>query len=341
MRRSRPLPPRPSRAARALALGFALVAVLAASASVRAQPGDAQPEPDAPRLGGEGGEGEEGEQREQGEEAPAPGRSAQELAARLAEAEDAWFFGSYPEVVRILSPLLVPTPDPNLAHDQLLRGYELLGASLHFQFGPDRSEPAFVALLYLEPDHDLDPFVFPESMRRYLDNLRDALRVELEAIRRERRRGVYSGQLFVGRTVERRSLVVSMLPFGIGHFLNGERGWGTFYLVTELLLGGVSMGMYMANEVARGDDGYFDDVGPAETRQLIQVGTGVAFFVVLVANIAHGAVVHQDVIETRYEILDGPPEDFLGPSSSAPPPIRGVWGGPTPDGWVVGFGWSF
>ncbi len=97
------------------------------------------------------------------------------------------------------------------------------------------------------------------------------------------------------------------------------------------------MAMFVANEAARNDNGFYDDVGAAQTRQAIQVGVGIAFFVVLAANIVHGAAIHEDVIETTYEILDAPPEDFFAPTE----PRGSVYWEIYDDGWSAGVGWAF
>lgn len=43
--------------------------------------------------------------------------------------------------------------------------------------------------------------------------------------------------------VEKRSRLYAFVPFGVGQFQNGDKGWGWFFLTTEALLGGTSIGL--------------------------------------------------------------------------------------------------
>ena len=45
----------------------------------------------------------------------------------------------------------------------------------------------------------------------------------------------------------------------------------------------------------------------------------------------HGAVIHEDIVQTSYDIIDEPPEDFMEPQSSLP----------RFDGWASDDGWMF
>jgi hypothetical protein len=86
----------------------------------------------------------------------------------------------------------------------------------------------------------------------------------------------------------------------------------------------------MANEADRDLEGFFPDVETAQTRQDIQVGTAIAFFILAAANIVHGALIHEDVVETSYGLVDEadpedlPPEPEIEPESRILTPDWGV-----------------
>jgi hypothetical protein len=135
---------------------------------------------------------------------------------------------------------------------------------------PD-AERHLSSLLKLDPDHSLDPFVFPPSAIAYFEKLRDQMknvltlirqekrlraeREKQEAIERERvekerqqmqqRIDELSRRMTV-RTVERRNFFVNLVPFGAGQFQQGRTGPGVLLAITEGTLAATSIIAYWA-----------------------------------------------------------------------------------------------
>ncbi|MBN1947429.1 MAG: hypothetical protein JW797_17290 [Bradymonadales bacterium] len=228
----------------------------------------------------------------------------------LEEGENSWLYGDYGAVIHLLAPALFPEPQGEWNPDQLMQAYVLVGSSYFFLGERDAAQQAFHALLRLEPDYELDRLLYPATVVSFLNDTRVLYEEELDGIRQSRGQTPIEqpgGILYVERRIAERSWWVSTLPFGIGHFSNRQTGWGIAYLVSEVLLGASSIGMYLAGESLRDGDGYFEDADRAETYRTIQLVTGYSFFAVLLVNIVHGAIIHEGVIETSYRTVAEPP----------------------------------
>ena len=237
--------------------------------------------------------------------------------ARYDFARDWWLYGDYEQVVILLTPLLLPEPPDTLENDILIDAYFMLGAS-HFFMGnrPAAVNPLY-RLLLLEPDFDIDPFLYPPGLIRELNQIKDVNQEELDRIRHERAGGTDTNPgeiVYIERRIEERSIIVSMIPFGIGHFSNDEPAWGTVYLVTEVLLGATSLGFYLANELEFTPEPRtgptFPDNELADTRQQLHIATGVAFWSLILLNIVHGLIIHEDVVEVSFGVVEEPDEPF-------------------------------
>ena len=178
----------------------------------------------------------------------APGAGEQgDLAAVQSEFE----FGRYREVLERAERRI---DRGGMDEASLIQWHKLAGLAA---FNLKRTEPAqrhIAALLRLDPDFALDPFVYPPPAVAFVEKQRQALAPELDRIRAERRAQAeaarraaeeraalarqaeeqrrqieeMSRQVTV-RTVEKRSFLVNFVPFGAGQFQNGQRG-------TELLV---------------------------------------------------------------------------------------------------------
>jgi tetratricopeptide (TPR) repeat protein len=265
------------------------------------------------------------------------GRSqAEPLTDPLEYAENAWQYGDYVEVVETLNPLVHPDPDARLDNEQLTYVYEILGASYYFLDESIKATDALLELLRLHPDHQLDAFLYPPSLLSRIEEIRADNQEELDAIRRAQSGDITPGVgeiVYVERRVQERSMLVSMIPFGVGQFVNDEAGWGLFYLLAEVGLFATSAVMYVSNENDRDDRGFFNEPLRAQSRQEIQLTTSAIGLVLVIANVVHGVVMHEDVVEVSYGVIDAPDETlepsnqlllFLGPSAAV-------------DGWVIGF----
>ena len=231
------------------------------------------------------------------------------FSVALERAENAWVFGDFDEVIEALEPHLLPTAPP-VDPRTLTRAYGRLGASAVYAERAEIADAAFLALLRLDSGHELNPLIYPNTVIRYFEQVRETYADELG----DGEPDVAPGEtVFVERSVERQPRLVSMAPFGYGFFARGEPGIGSAWLVTEVALGATSLGMYLANETARDDEtGAIVRTNTTQRRRTIQIVTGTGFFVAIAANVLHGALAHRSISSVEYRTLDEPPPEFRG-----------------------------
>lgn len=231
------------------------------------------------------------------------------FADALERAENAWVFGDFDEVIEALEPHLLPTAPP-IEPRTLIRAYGRLGASAVYAERTDLADAAFLALLQLDSGHELNPLIYPNTVIRYFEQVRETYADQIGDTEPD----VAPGEtVFVERSVERQPRAVSMAPFGYGFYARGEPGIGTAWLVTELTLGATSLGMYIANETARDSEtGAIVRTSTTERRRTVQIITGTGFFVAIAANVLHGALAHRSISSVEYRTLDEPPPEFRG-----------------------------
>ncbi|WP_164014001.1 tetratricopeptide repeat protein [Pyxidicoccus trucidator] len=145
-----------------------------------------------------------------------------------------------------------------LAEHELVELHKLAGLAA---FNLGRTEDAtrhLRALLRLDPDYGLDPFVVPPPAVAFLDALKEEMSSELEFLRQEqrlrqerekaeaerrererveaevqRRRAEELASQVTVRTVEKRNFLVNFVPFGAGQFQQGRTSLGIVFAATE------------------------------------------------------------------------------------------------------------
>lgn len=159
----------------------------------------------------------------------------------------------------------------NFTDEQRVRLHEIAGMSA-FNLGDFKeAQQHFLQLLQLDPDFQLDPFaVAPPAIKLFEQVRRDAadslalvrqqlaLRAEQnrrDAAERERKRleeeerRLRVAQLterVTVRTVERHPVLLNLVPFGTGQFLQGRVAWGTVFAVTEAVFALTSIISWLA-----------------------------------------------------------------------------------------------
>ena len=164
-------------------------------------------------------------------------------------------------------------------------------------------------LLEVEPDYVLDPLEFPAEVQRAFARVKadlnerraqDAARRSAEEVAsrnaRERAQAVERERLErlielarTERTVQNRSRLVAMLPFGVGQYQNGHDGLGLLLAVTEgvLLAGSITAYAFHQNlrDQVPADDRYDDArLAEAASRYINQISFGL-FAVVAITGI--------------------------------------------------------
>ena len=193
--------------------------------------------------------------------------------------------GQYQQTVETIKPLLYPRVQLADAKE-LIEAHYLLGVSYFFLKKKPEAKAEFRSILFIDPDYKLDPETEDTEVYTEFNATKRELKKELDDIRKKREeeeQKTRQPQVQTEITVRERSPLYNWVPFGAPQFQAGRPGWGTFFLVSQGVLGGTSFGFF-AYQVLR--YGLFDprypreDFGTIQTMQTIQIGTGAAFLLV-------------------------------------------------------------
>lgn len=178
--------------------------------------------------------------------------------------------GKYADVVRRVEDSFAVA---NFTDAQRIKLLELSAVSSFNTGDVKAAQSTFFALLKLNPDHILDPFAVPPPAIKVFEQVKrdnvDALnlvrqqltlraeqdkraaaereRLAKEEDDRKRQQALRDGSITV-RTVEKRSFIVNLLPFGAGQFQQGRMGAGAAFAVVEGLTAILSLVSYFAIE---------------------------------------------------------------------------------------------
>lgn len=222
-------------------------------------------------------------------------------------AENSFIYGDYLDVVQVLEPRLLPAAPAGVEDTVLIRAYTLLGTAAHFETLDEVAESAFLELLLRDPRFRLDPLLYPPRVIERFEGVREANSERLDALLAEDEPGAV---VYVEREVTEQSLFVSILPFGYGFFASDRDVAGMSYAIAEAGFGAAMIGLFLTNELARGDDGYFDDAERARNRGRAQIAMASAFSATVLANIIHGAVTHDRTRRVDFRTLTEPPPEL-------------------------------
>src|SRR5215470_12654109 len=205
--------------------------------------------------------------------AVASAAAAQEVAptsdeAELAAAQSDFEFGKYRQVLDRAEQRIDRS---GLDDAALLQWHRLAGLAAFNLKRMDQAQRHIAAVLRIDPDFALDPFVYPPPAVAFVEKQRQAMAPELDRIRAERRaqesaarkaaeeRAALTRQAeeerrkleemsrqVTVRTVEKRSFLVNFVPFGAGQFQQGRVAAGTGFAIAESLLAVTSIVAYFA-----------------------------------------------------------------------------------------------
>jgi hypothetical protein len=184
----------------------------------------------------------------------AAGQPASPVDPELARVRTDFEYGNYADTLKRASERI---DRGNLSEAEVVELHKYAGLSAFYLGQKSEAERHLWALLQLEPDYSLDPFVVPPQAVAYFEALRKERAPQLDAIRDERRRRAerareaeererarveneqqrrqleeLARQASVTR-VRSQSYVVNFLPFGFGQFQQGRTKTGVVFAVTE------------------------------------------------------------------------------------------------------------
>ncbi len=172
---------------------------------------------------------------------------------RFELAKNAFYYQDYARSVKLLEPLLLPQPTLPSATD-VRQAREMLGASYWFKKNKAGFKQQFTLLLQDEPRFELDAFYYPPEMVADFQELKGQL-VELGIIKLPTEELKKQKEVIViEKTVEKRSFLPTIIPFGVGQFANGQdaKGYGFLSASAVLLATNIGSWLYMYSAQATG-----------------------------------------------------------------------------------------
>jgi hypothetical protein len=210
---------------------------------------------------------------------PATGHAtpSQELARARAE----FTRGQYQTAIAILAPQLQRIRE----QAQLIEAHYLLFVAYFYTNDHKRAREEIGALLYHDPDYTLDPVVESSLVYAFFEGVKNDLRLQRDEWRKKKEQEAEarrrpSREVLVTRVVHDRSPWENFIPFGVGQFRNGQSGKGWFFAVSQLVSGGTSVGLFVAQAVQYGIPSKgvpLSDIDGLRTRQVVQIGAGAVF----------------------------------------------------------------
>jgi hypothetical protein len=257
--------------------------------------------------------------------------------------------GKFAEASRRANESLAVT---NFLDNQRTKLHELSGLSLFNLGDMNGAQAEFLRLLRVNPDHILDPFAVPPAAIKVFEDVRHANADTLNLVRQqialkldqEKRAAAERAKLraeederarraslstITLRTVEKRSMLVNLIPFGAGQFQQDRVGMGALFAISEGLMGALSIASFIAIEMlytdiridftnaltadGKGRDSITVRGIPAERRPQERVwsglkyGSGIAFYALWALGIGEAIWHHQGEVVTEKQITASKP----------------------------------
>lgn len=230
----------------------------------------------------------------------------------FSEGVNAYLYGDYPTAVERLRPLV--QPDVLLGPNDAAKAYEYLGLSFYFLDDLEQSRDYFERLIRLRPDWALDPVLVPaptitfyNEIQREMEDEIESQRIALETLKRqeeERRIRANTREIIIENRTN--SLFVACMPFGLGQFQNDQNRLGIFFLGTEVIAIGLSMGFFVAVEDMRMDNGLFahEDYEHAKNLQKAQLISGGLAIGLMVGGVLQALVSYRDQKNVQRTVIE-------------------------------------
>ncbi|MHB8416478.1 MAG: hypothetical protein ACYDCL_00270 [Myxococcales bacterium] len=291
--------------------------------------------------------------------APPPAARAEPAALQnpveaLRQAKNSFDYGSYEQAAK-LAEQLVETHALERPQDEI-EAFRLLGLARYFQHQAVPARDAFVNLLSLDPDYQLDPFYVPPQAIAFFESVRSDNQALLQPIRERRRAAQEALRLeeearqklltqmktppevpkikLVNVRVERHSPAIALLPFGAGQFQNGNPKLAWALLIPEAVLAATSVLCYSWYLLHRLPDGNFDaqDYNAAIAVRAVQISAGGAFLGLWAFGAGEALYHFNSTVTVREEEAapQTPPQQPAKPAPSGPAVKAAI--GPIPGG---------
>lgn len=265
----------------------------------------------------------------------APAFAASDL---LKNARNTFEYGNYEEANRLAEALIA---SHQLSEERdLVEAYRIAGLASFYLSRPEAARRQFVALLSVDPDYAMDPFLVPPAAVAFFDGVkrdneslllpireRRKAMAEQERLAEEARRRLIDENLrrqiepdrpIMVQRVETHTFLTNFVPFGAGQFQENRPVVGTL-LASAQVLGLATFAFSFAKiESLRDDTGKYAhaDVGTAQNFAKAK-WTGLAVFGATAIFGVADSLWRYEPVTTRIEALPQPPSR---PSPGPVPP---------------------
>jgi tetratricopeptide (TPR) repeat protein len=240
-------------------------------------------------------------------------------AQDLADAREAFRVGAYDKAMPLLDLLLYP--DAQLARTEDLVEAHVLLAVCHFEVGNERNAAKeFEEALYLDLELTLDTLLFTEEAVDFFDDVKQRVKEKAEQDARVRELAEERDRLQAALenlvVIERRPYWINFLPLGAGQFQNGQKNKGTAFFISEAVLGGTSIGIFVWQWQKFGFGGQvpLEDASLVRRMQQIQITTGLSALGIMAWGIVDALINYEPTTQLKAD------ESFLPTDFNKPLP---------------------
>ncbi len=222
----------------------------------------------------------------------------------LEKARESFLAGDFEAAVGRFSALLYPTS--RLAEAaSIAEAHLLLGVSYFETRQRKSAEREFEEALFLNSSLRLDANLFSADAIDFFETVRSDIEKKAKAAAESeqltRKQQAFDRALENFVVLEKRRYFVNYLPFGAGQFQNGQTKKGIAFLSGETLTGGASVGLWSYQVIKYGFRGRVprDEVSTVNTLQVLQIGSGAAFWALFAWGVADSLSNYQHEIKRK------------------------------------------
>ncbi len=182
-----------------------------------------------------------------------------------------FYHKNFENAINLLHGLFYPEKRLN-RESEIVEALELLALSYFYTGQENQAKTYFTKLLYVRPDHQLDPFIVPPPAVLFFNQIqarpeiqnRRLQKSEEEAVRRLPKKEkqpepakTLVNDIYYERTIEHHSRIWMFLPFGLGQFKNGHTTKGAILASTQASALATNIFCYLLLTSMKNENGNF------------------------------------------------------------------------------------
>lgn len=229
----------------------------------------------------------------------------------LERARNFFSYGDYKASSEILTELVLP--GRLVVARDLVEAHRMLGISLFLLDQKSEARREFMALLYLDPDSKLDPFLTPPAVVEFFNTIYDGLEDKLQEVRVRKERDQQLRRqerkvLVLERTVRVHPWGETLVPFGYPQFRRGEMGRATIFLGSQALALATMAGsaLWAGLLIEPAGSIRLQDVATYRTLRVVNWSAGGLTLALWAAGVAEAILAHRTTSDPEEQWLQVP-----------------------------------